>query len=93
MRREKEVKGEGKVRQVLIVESPYGVEYYDYRWRLEHHDAHKEKTKGHRHNMAVRYMIKQFLCDLDAKWRELEGLEVSQRWHEAKGGHVHRAVA
>ena len=46
--------------------------------------------KGHRHNMAMRYMIKQFLVDLYKAWRTLEGLEVFAPYQEAKLGHVHK---
>ena len=65
--------------------------YDNYKHRLENHDKHKEKTKGHRHNMAMRYMIKRFLADLYAKWREVEGLEVHPPYEEAKLGMKHSA--
>ncbi len=65
--------------------------YDDYKHRLENHKEHQEKTKLHRHNMANRYMIKMFLIDLHMKWRELEGLEVSKPYHEAKLGYNHAA--
>jgi len=60
--------------------------YDDYKHRLENHAVHKDKTKGHRHNMAVRYAVKQFLSDLYLHWRPLEGLEVAKPYHEAKLG-------
>lgn len=63
--------------------------YDNYKHRLEHHVDHKEKTKGHRHNMAKRYMIKRFLSDLYAKWRDIEGLEVHPPYEEAKLGMQH----
>ena len=47
------------------------------------------KTKGHRHNMAIRYMIKFFLADLWTEWRTLEGLEVRPSYAEGKLGIVH----
>jgi hypothetical protein len=56
-------------------------------------DAHKEKSKGHRHNMAVRYMIKIFLIDLYNEWRSLEGLPVAPTYNEAKLGKVHKIAA
>lgn len=65
--------------------------YGDYKHRLESHPAHSEKTKGHRHAMAVRYMVKLFLMDLYLAWREHEGLEVSRPYHEAKLGLYHAA--
>jgi len=48
-------------------------------------------TKGHAHNMAARYMVKMFLKDLYVEWRTLEGLPVSDTYHEAKMGHTHMA--
>ena len=73
----------------LKSKSPYADIYYDYKNRLENHPKHKEKTKGHRHNMAIRYCIKMFLIDLYANWRELEGLPVAAPYSEAKLGLVH----
>lgn len=67
--------------------------YRGYKARLENHPVHKEKTKGHRDNMAKRYMIKQFLVDLYAKWREIEGLEVHPPYSEAKLGLKHEQAA
>jgi hypothetical protein len=67
--------------------------YDDYKHRLEHMDAHKEKSKGHRHNMAIRYMIKMFLIDLYNEWRPLEGLPVAPTYTEAKLGKVHGKAA
>ena len=69
----------------------YAKLYNDYKHRLESHEKHKDKTKGHRHNMAMRYMIKQFLVDLYREWRALEGLEVAPDYNEAKLGHKHAA--
>ena len=67
--------------------------YDDYKHRIENMDAHKEKSKGHRHNMAVRYMIKIFLIDLYNEWRALEGLPVAPTYTEAKLGKVHGKAA
>ncbi len=64
--------------------------YDNYKNRLENHPDHVEKSKGHRHNMAVRYMIKMFIIDLYKTWRKLEGLEVYPPYHEAKLGLKHR---
>lgn len=44
----------------------------------------KYSPKAHRHNMAVRYMIKCFLADLYEAWRPLEGLPVHNPYAEAK---------
>ena len=43
-------------------------------WR--NHPGWAAKTKGHRHNAAIRYMVKRFLADLYNVWRKLEGLEI-----------------
>jgi hypothetical protein len=67
--------------------------YDDYKHRIENMDAHKEKSKGHRHNMAVRYMIKMFLIDLYNEWRSIEGLPVAPTYTEAKLGKVHGKAA
>jgi hypothetical protein len=67
----------------------YRAVYDDYKHRLEHHPKHKEKTKGHRHNMAIRYMVKEFLADLWTVWRTLEGLPVRGTYGEDKLGIVH----
>ena len=63
--------------------------YDDYKHRLQCSQDHQEKSKGHRHNMAIRYMIKIFLIDLHAIWRSIEGLPVSEPYHEAKLGLSH----
>ena len=72
---------------------PYREIYDAYKHRLENHEKHQEKTKLHRHNMAVRYMIKRFLADLYRAWRALEGLPVAPEYNEAKLGKVHRKAA
>ena len=48
----------------LKSKSPYSDIFYNYRNRLENHPVHKEKTAGHRKNMAIRYMIKMFFKGL-----------------------------
>ena len=67
-----------------VKDSPYKDIYYQYKARLENHPNHKDKTKGHRHNMAIRYIVKIFLIDLHREWRTLEGLSVSVPYAEAK---------
>lgn len=64
--------------------------YNDYKHRLESHVKYKDVSKGHRHNMALRKMIKQFLVDLYIAWRTIEGLSVAPTYQEAKLGHVHQ---
>lgn len=59
--------------------SPYSDIYYNFKTRYENAEEHKEKTKGHRHNMAMRAMVKLFLADFWAAWRQLEGYEIPER--------------
>lgn len=75
----------------LRVGSPYRSEYDGYKHRLESDPARADLTKGHRHNMAVRYMIKIFLKDLWVAWRRIEGLPVTPDYAEAKLGLKHGA--
>lgn len=70
--------------------SEYKPIYDNYKHRLECHPIHKDKTKGHRHNMAMRYMIKRFLVDLYKQWRTIEGLPVATEYSEGKLGIVHQ---
>ncbi len=74
-------------------ECKYRKVYDDYKHRLENHPKHMEKTKGHRHNMAMRYMTKIFLQDLWLAWRELEGLPITAPYNEAVLGHEHHGKA
>lgn len=74
----------------LRTDGQYRKVYDDYKHRIENHEKHKDKSKGHRHNMAIRYMMKIFLQDLWLAWRELEGMEVTAPYHEAVLGHKHR---
>lgn len=71
--------------------NPYRDIYDGYKHRLESNSAHAEKSKGQRHNMAMRYMVKMFLIDLHCAWRRLEGLPTSVPYSEAKLGHRHAA--
>ncbi len=80
----------------------YRVIYDNYKHRLEHSAAWKEKQEklaadakangkkyapvAHRHNAAVRYMIKMFLIDLWKEWRRMEGLPTPDPYHVAKLG-------
>lgn len=71
-------------------DSPYRQTYYDpYRHRLDNHDVWKERSKGHRHRAALRYMMKMFLKDLYTSWRRMEGLPVTESYQVAYLGHVH----
>lgn len=75
---------DGQKQQVYL--SKYAKIYVDYKNRLDNRPDLKDESKGHRHNMAVRYMVKMFILDLYKVWRELEGLEVAPPYHVAKLG-------
>jgi len=69
--------------------SYYALEfYYPYKTRLEQEEGWKDVNPGHRDRAAKRYMIKNFLKDLYASWRELEGLSVRPPYKEEYLGHV-----
>ena len=84
----------------LKASSPYAEIYYNEKTRLENSDHicettgkmwKDEKKPGHRHNAAIRKMIKIFLQDLYQAWRTLEGLEVRKPYQEEYLGHKHSA--
>jgi hypothetical protein len=72
---------------------PYRGIYDSYKHRLENHPKWKDTTKAHRHNAAIRFMVKRFLCDLYVAWRRLEGLPVSEEYAVAKLGIRHSKAA
>lgn len=47
------------------------------------------KGDAHRHQAALRYMVKMFLADFWRAWREAENLPVVAPYHEAVLGHKH----
>jgi len=71
----------------LKSKSPYRMHYDNLKTR----ELAKGTPKGHAHNRALRYMVKMFLADMYAVWRELEGLEVRPPYQEEKLGHKHTA--
>lgn len=72
--------------------SPYRKAYDDYKFRLENHPKWADRSKGHRHQAAIRYAVKRFLVDLYRAWRELEGLPVAPEYSEAKLGMIHNSA-
>ena len=70
----------------LRVRGDYAAVYYDYRSRLDNSSKHKDKTDGHKHRMATRYMVKQFLRNFWVEWRQIEGLPVTEPYEVAKLG-------
>lgn len=65
--------------------------YYNYRDRLtfSKKPEHQGLTKFHIHNMAVRYMVKEFIRKLYVVWRSIEGLPIYKSYAEAKLGYTH----
>jgi hypothetical protein len=74
---------------VIVEPSPYAVLYQGYKNRLNNMPRHADKTALHKHNMAIRFMVKRFLADLYTKWRALEGLVVAAEYSEGVLGKVH----
>lgn len=73
-------------------DNKYAQVYYNTKNRLENHAVYgvsTETSKLHRHNMAMRKMVKMFLVDLYTNWRTIEGLPVSLPYSEAKLGLIH----
>ena len=64
----------------------YAKIYYDQRVRYDNHPKHMDKQDAHKHSMANRYMVKQFVRDLWVAWREIENLPISKPYEEAKLG-------
>jgi hypothetical protein len=67
--------------------SPYRKFYDDYKHRIT--CAGRGVSDGHRHRMALRYMIKMFLLDVWREWRAAEGLDVRAPYQEEYLGHKH----
>ena len=74
---------------MIKANSPYRSYYDDYKHRLQ--SAKKGRTDGHRHQMAMRYMVKMCLKDIWTDWRKLEGLDVRNSYQEQYLGHTHSA--
>lgn len=74
---------------VIVEPSHYGKVYYDYKARLDNMPQHASKTPSHKHNMALRYMVKRFLTDYYIHARRLAGLIVAPEYSEAKLGLIH----
>lgn len=92
LRSEKGADGKAKVDEdgnkirYALPDAKYVEIYLDYLSRLNQRPDTKELTDMHKHRMAVRYMIKQFLRDLWVLWRTAEGYEISEPYEVAKLG-------
>lgn len=82
-----------KGHQVQIERTKYAQIYTDYRNRLDRNPKHDSKTGLHKHNMAIRYMVKRFLVDLYEAGRYSEGLPIAPEYAVAKLGLVHGQVS
>jgi selenocysteine-specific translation elongation factor len=78
--------------EVIIENSQFAQEYYNYKNRLNNHPVHKDKTEHHKHNMAIRFMIKRFLVVLYREWRKLEKLPIASEYSEGKLGMIHKTA-
>jgi len=72
---------------MLKANSPFRSFYDDYKLRIQ--SAEKGVSDGHRHRMALRYMVKMVLLEIWKSWRELEGLEVRVPYQEEYLNHKH----
>lgn len=70
----------------IRLRSPYRAHYDNYLHRISSIPKWAESTKMHRHNAAIRFMMKMFLADLWRAWRELEGLPVEPPYSAVKLG-------
>lgn len=71
--------------------SPWRKFYDDYKLRKQ--SAGWGTSDGHRHNAAIRYMVKMLLLEVWREWRLAEGLSVRDSYQADKLGHVHGGAA
>ena len=83
---------QGRGYEIIMQRTEDGQNYDNYKARIEQMPAHKEKSPLHRHNMAIRYMMQQFLVRLYNHGRRCNGLLVAPTYAEAKLGIIHRKV-
>jgi len=76
---------------LLRVNSPWRKFYDDYKHRKT--SAGWGKNDGHRHNAAVRYMVKQLLLEIWREWRTFQGLSVRPPYAEEYLGRKHHAAS
>lgn len=67
---------------LLKANGEYKDTYDDYKHRIE--SDGKGESDGHRHRMAIRYMVKMLVKDLYIQWRPLKGLPVHDPYAESK---------
>jgi hypothetical protein len=74
---------------LLKANSPWRKFYDDYKHRKA--SAGWGRDDGHRHQAAMRYMVKMLLLEIWKEWRTIEGLTVRPSYQEQYLGHVHGA--
>ena len=67
----------------------YAKAYADYLNRLNNHEKKKDYTAYHKHRMAMRFMIKQFVRDMWYVWRDLCGYQLEDPYEVAFLGRKH----
>ena len=68
-------KDENKKPTGIVTYYGYAVQYRDYKNRKK--QQHPDQSDGHIHNVAKRWMIRNFVRDLWVAWRTVEGLPVT----------------
>lgn len=100
----KRINNKGK-KQIILSMRGYGKMYVEYKARLEQEDsevdeiskkgakakpvAWKDAKPAHRDRAARRHMVKEFLKDLYAAWRKIEGLPARKPYAEEYLGKKH----
>lgn len=82
------VENKGKKNETRTYEG-YALAYRDYLNRLDNHEVKKDYAKYHKHRMAMRYMVKQFIRDMWYVWRDLCGYELEDPYEVAFLGRKH----
>jgi hypothetical protein len=72
---------------LLQCASPWRRCYDDYKHRKQ--SAGWGRSDAHRHQAAIRYMVKMLILDVHTKWREYHKLPVRAPYQEEKLGHKH----
>lgn len=80
----------GVLGSILIkCNAPHRKFYDDYKHRKQ--SAGWGTSDGHRHNAAIRYMVKMLLLEIWTEWRTMEGLPTRVPYQEQYLGHKHSA--
>jgi hypothetical protein len=76
---------------LMKLDSPFRKFYDDYKTRKQ--AAGWGVSDGHRHNAAIRYLVKMVLLELHKEWRTFEGLPLRPSYQEEYLGHTHHNAA